>query len=359
MERRFPQDVATPAETALPVSNPVLVEVTRGELVESFHRGAIAIASASGEMHLEIGDTTTAIYPRSAIKLIQALPLVESGAVARFGFDNKALALTCASHNGEEEHIDCARHMLEVIGLDEDALECGSHRPMLKAATARLHAHGIKPGALYNNCSGKHAGMLALAVHLGIDPKGYVRRDHRVQQNVAEVISEMTEADLVNAPCSTDGCSVPTYAIPLRALAYAFARVADPAGLGRVRAGAVRQLTSACMAEPFMVAGTGRFCTKITEAFRGKILAKTGAEGVFCACLPGRGIGISVKCVDGATRAAEIMMANVLAALVKPEDGDTAVLGGLARASQYNWNRIHVGELRPSAEFTSLLAGLA
>ncbi len=350
--------------TTLSKLDPILIEVTRGnfegsDFVESRHRGAIAIVRANGEIFAEIGDVTKLVYPRSAIKLVQALPMVESGAAVHFGFGARELTLACASHNGEDEHVATARHMLELIGLDESAFECGGHAPELKSAQARLNIEGKAPTALYNNCSGKHAGMLALTMHLGIDPKGYSKRDHKVQQEAAQAISEMTEYDLATAPCGTDGCSIPTYAVPLSNLAHAFAKVADPAGLGETRAAAVCRLSEACMSEPFMVAGTGRFCTEVMQAFPGTVFAKTGAEGVFCACLPGTGIGIAVKCRDGATRAAEAMTAAILETLLKPEDDALAVLRSFSHRPLKNWNGIHVGDIRPSDEFQSVLAPLA
>ncbi len=308
---------------------------------------------------LGIGDSSSPIYPRSAIKLLQALPLVESGAADSFRFGNRELALACASHNGEEEHLVTARQMLAAAGLNETALECGTHWPKLNADIERLGAAGVQPDAVFNNCSGKHAGMLALAIHLGIDLDGYSHRGHEVQNAVARAISEMTGTDLDKAHCGTDGCSIPTYAIPLAALAHAFAKVADTAGLGKTRGAAVQQLADACMTEPHMVAGTGRFCTKIMEAFPGRVFAKTGAEGVFCACLPGRGIGIAVKCSDGATRAAEAMTAAILAVLLGAEGDGRGVLVSYAGAKLLNWNNIPVGDIRTTAEFESALAGLA
>ncbi|MBL4756712.1 MAG: asparaginase [Rhizobiales bacterium] len=344
--------------------DPILVEVTRGDIVgrdfvESYHQGAVAIVRADGEILAEIGDVTKLVYPRSAIKLVQALPMVESGAVNHFGFGAKELALACASHNGEDEHVAAVRHMLELIGLDETAFECGGHAPELKSAQAQLNIDGITPTALHNNCSGKHAGMLALAMHLGIDPKGYSKRGHKVQQEAAQAISDMTEYDLTTAPCGTDGCSIPTYAVPLSNLAHAFAKVADPTGLGESRAAALRRLSEACMSEPFMVAGTERFCTNVMQAFPGIVFAKTGAEGVFCACLPGTGIGIAVKCRDGATRAAEAMTATILEALLKPEGDALTVLRSFSHRPLENWNGIHVGDIRPSEELQSALAHLA
>ena len=174
-----------PSGTTLPTPDPVLIEVTRGDLVESRHRGAVAVSTPAGDLLFECGDAKSAIYPRSAIKLLQALPLVESGAADRFGFGNRELALACASHNSEEIHLATVRQMLAASGLDEAALECGTHWPKLNADIERLGADGHRPDAAYNNCSGKHAGMLALAVHSGFDPKGYSRRDHDVQKLVA------------------------------------------------------------------------------------------------------------------------------------------------------------------------------
>lgn len=341
----------------MPTPDPVLVEVTRGDQVESVHAGAFVIADASGGIRTKAGDTDRPVYPRSAIKLLQALPLVESGAANRFDFDQMALALACASHNAEQKHRDVASAMLAAAELSEDDLECGPHMPRRDEDAADLHRAGDQPSRLYNNCSGKHAGMLAYATHLGIKTRGYVEPDHQVQQDVALAVSEMTDHDLTRAHRGTDGCSIPTYGVPLHKLAHAFARVADPVGLGETRTQAINALVQACLSEPFMVAGTERFCTEVMSAFKGSVFVKTGAEGVFCGCLPGQGIGFAIKCRDGANRAAEAITAAIIGALMTPDKVQQQALTKFSNAPITNWNGATVGALRPSPDLASALAG--
>jgi L-asparaginase II len=204
------------------MNNPILVEVLRGSLVESRHRGAVAVADADGGAVLAIGDVTTPIFPRSAVKALQALPLVETGVADAFGFGDEELALACASHSGEAGHVAGVTRMLTKAGLDAAALRCGAHWPMAQPALVALARTG-EPSALHNNCSGKHAGFLCVACAKGIDHVDYWRPRHPVQREVRAVLEDMTGAALSDDRCAIDGCSVPTWAIPLQNLAHAFA----------------------------------------------------------------------------------------------------------------------------------------
>jgi L-asparaginase II len=305
------------------MTNPVLVEVTRGDRVESRHRGAVAVVDARGKSMISIGDVGAAIYPRSAVKAIQALPMVESGAADAFGFHARELALSQASHGGEPDHVAGVAAMLAAIGLDESALECGTHAPSHAPSAAALIKAGKAPSQLHNNCSGKHANFLALARHLGHDHHGYIGAKHPVQVAVGEALATMTGASHGPENCGTDGCSIPTYAVPLSSLGLGFARFASGIGLERSRAEAARRIYQAAVSEPYYVAGTGRFCTDMTKALQGAALIKTGAEGVFCAAFAGLGLGVALKIDDGATRAAEAVMAAVVARLL-PEHEEGA-----------------------------------
>jgi L-asparaginase II len=330
------------------MSNPVLVEVTRGPLVESRHRGIVAVVDGDGASVLELGDVSTPVFPRSAVKVMQALPLVETGAADAFGFGDKELALACASHSGEPKHIEMAASMLARAGLDHSALECGSHWSSQQPVLIAQARSGVQPTALYNNCSGKHSGFVCTACHMGIDHAGYVGYDHPIQAQIRDVMESLTGTSLGTDICGTDGCSIPTYAIPLDRMAHGFAKLATGNGLGRERAKAANRLFAACMAEPFYVAGTNRFCTRLMELVPGRIFAKTGAEGVFCAALPEEGLGIALKCEDGTTRAAEVMVAAVLARLVGNDGTLSARLSELATRTLTNWNGIEVGTVRPA-----------
>jgi len=331
------------------MSNPVLVEVLRGELVESAHRGAVCVVDADGATVLALGDVAQPVFPRSAVKAFQALPLVESGAADRYRFGDQELAIACGSHSGEPAHVTAAERMLARAGLDASALECGAHRPSHHPSADALVRAGRAPSPLHNNCSGKHAGFLCVACHLGVDRHGYVAPEHPVQRAVRATIEELTSTALGEDRCGVDGCSVPTWAVPLKNLAHGFARFGTGHGLDAARAKAAARLRAACAREPFFVAGTGRFATLAMERLGERAFVKGGAEGVFCAALPDHGLGIAVKCDDGAGRAAEAVAAGLLIRLMKLDAGERAVLGRFARPVLNNWNGIEVGRVRPAA----------
>lgn len=331
------------------MANPVLVEVTRGTLVESRHRGMVVAVDGDGKVVFSAGDSDAVVFPRSAVKAMQGLPLVESGAADAYGFGAKALALACSSHSGEPEHAALAGAMLAAAGRDETALECGAHWSFEQSVLIG-QARGLeRPSALHNNCSGKHAGFVCAACHTGTDVDGYVRYEHPVQAEIRGVMESLTGAALGSDTCGIDGCSIPTYAAPLKSLAHGFARMATGTGLAPGRAKASRRLIEACMAEPFYVAGTKRACTRLMQAAPGRIFAKTGAEGVFCAAIPERGIAIALKCEDGATRAAESMVAATLARFFADEPEVHAALMAHADRPMHNWNGVHVGDIRVTA----------
>jgi L-asparaginase II len=330
------------------MTNPILVEVLRGTLVESRHRGAVAVADADGATVLALGDVATPVYPRSAVKALQALPLVETGAADAFGFGDEELALACASHSGEPGHVAGVMRMLAKAGLDAAALRCGAHWPMAQSAVAALARTG-EPSALHNNCSGKHAGFLCVACAKGIDHADYWRPGHPVQREVRAVLENLTGAALSDDRCAIDGCSVPTWAIPLENLAHAFAKFGSGRGLAPERARAAARLRAACAQKPWHVAGTGRFCTEIMQLFGARVFVKTGAEGVYCGALPELGLGIALKCDDGAGRAAQAVMAALIARFLPLGDAERAALMRFERPTLRNWNGIEVGVLRVTA----------
>ena len=329
------------------MTNPVLVEVTRGPVVESRHRGAIVVVDAKGKRRAAIGDAGQPVFPRSAVKLLQALPLVESGTADACGYGPVELALACASHNGEPRHVAVATAMLSKCGRSADDLECGAHMPLDATAARALIRAGAPATAIHNNCSGKHAGFIGLACHLGIDPKGYVEPGHEIQREVTAALAATTGATLGAENRAVDGCSIPTYAIPLDGLALAFARIVTGEGLPPQRAAAALRLADACMAEPWFVAGTGRFCTDVMSAFTGRLLLKTGAEGVYCAAIPELGLGIALKCEDGTTRAAEVMMAAMIASLLPMTEPERALFADRLTPAIESRKGRRVGEIRP------------
>ncbi len=347
-------------------SNPDLVHALRGGIVESSHRGAIAIVDGDGALVAALGDIHRPVFPRSACKLLQALPLVAGGADQALGLTDAELALACASHGGEPGHTVTAARMLAKAGLDVTALECGAHWPSNDAAMKALARLTDNPGALHNNCSGKHAGFICLGCLLaraaGREPaefvRGYVGREHPVMREVTAALAAATGADLARAPVGTDGCSIPTYAIPLRQLAHGFARVATGIGLSAGHARAARRLRQAVAASPFHVAGSGRFDTRVMQRLGERVCCKVGAEGVYCAALPEAGLGVAIKIDDGNNaRAAEVVMAAVIEARVAlADDGERNFLRSLSDLALVNWNGIEVGRLQASAGLRAALA---
>jgi L-asparaginase II len=327
------------------MSNPVLVEVLRGSLVESRHRGAVAVADADGATVLAIGDVASPIFPRSAVKALQALPLVETGAADAYGFGDEELALACASHSGEPGHVAVVTRMLAKAGFDAAALRCGAHWPMAQSAVAALVRSG-EPTALHNNCSGKHAGFLCDACIMKVDSAGYWRPQHPVQRQVRAVLEDLTGAVLSDDRRAIDGCSVPTWAIPLQNLAHAFAKFATGHGLGSERARAAARLRAACAQKPWHVAGTGRFCTEIMQLFGARVFVKTGAEGVYCGALPEQSLGIALKCDDGAGRASQAVMAALVARFLPLSDAERSALTRLVCPTLRNWNGMEIGKLK-------------
>ena len=301
-----------PGHSPLPL-NPVLVELRRGAVVESFHRGAVA-AFAAGRLIETVGDCGRPVYPRSALKPIQALPLVESGAFAAFGLGGEELALAAASHSGTPRHTERVAAWLSRLGLDAGALECGAHPPADADTAARLTASGQPPSPLHNNCSGKHTGFLTIARHLDIPTAGYIGRRHPVQALVEAAIADMSGCDPVAAPCGIDGCGIPVFGLPLTGLATAMAGLADPSRRSPARRAAAAAIVAAMAAHPELVAGPGKACTEMMARMPGIVL-KGGAEGVYVAIVPSRGLGVAVKIDDGAGRAAEMAIAAALVRL--------------------------------------------
>ena len=334
------------------MANPVLVEVLRGERVESAHRGAVAVCDASGKALLEIGDVSLPVFPRSAVKSIQALPLVESGTADALGFGDRELALACASHKGEAAHVELAQLMLAKAGLDENALECGWHWPGDHDATITLARSGQSPTQLHNNCSGKHSGFLCTCRHIGLAHRDYVAFEHPYQATLREVMEDVTDTPHDAANSAIDGCSIPTYAVPISNLALGFAKMATGERLSAGRAKAAKRLFSACMAEPFFVSGSGAADVSLMQAAPGRIFVKTGAEGVYCAAVPELGLGIALKCDDGAGRAAEAIVAAMLAKLLKSDEALSARFDELARPTIPSRKGVPIGKVRPTEILT-------
>jgi L-asparaginase II len=320
-------------------ANPVLAEILRGPIVESQHRGAYAVVDSRGRLIQSSGDIRRPVFPRSAVKAFQCVPVIESGAADHFGLNDEEIALCCASHSGESEHVRVANAILRKAGLDENALECGAQWPERMDDCAALIRKGEGHRAIHNNCSGKHAGMLLLAKHLGAPLSGYVKKDHPVQQAIAKALDKYCDADTRNAPQGIDGCSVPTWALPLENAARGFAKLfAAGNSVGERIAKAVQN-------NPFLVAGTGKFDTRIMQAVP-RLFIKYGAEAFYCGAIPHAGLGFAMKIDDGAARAVEVAIAQMLSKLDIWTVEETSAIYAFTHSTIRNWRKFEVGETR-------------
>jgi len=286
------------------------IEATRGELVESVHRVSVAVVDASGRLIAESGDPDLVTFWRSAAKPFQAMPLVADGAAERFGLDQRELALCCASHSSEPEHLAVTDSILGKLGLTEQALACGPHTPLSSAVAEDALRKGLKITPRWSNCSGKHSGMLALALHHGWPVEGYNRAGHPVQERILDEVVRWTGVDREDVFSSIDGCNTVCFALALRGMAMAYAR------FGADESRPAVTLRDAMTRQAYMVGGTGRPCTDLMTAFHGGLIAKIGAEGVYSAALPRHGLGISLKAEDGDMRSAPIALVAVLVQLL-------------------------------------------
>lgn len=316
-----------------------MVEIWRGTMLECVHRGHAVVCDAKGDILLAWGNPDQQILPRSACKMVQALPLLESGAAK--GLNTECMALACASHQGAALHIERVGQWLSEMGAQESDLRCGVHAPW-DAEQKRLCQDG---GAtqLHNNCSGKHAGFVMLNRHLGAGPD-YVETDHPVQTMVRNTFEELIGED--SPGYGIDGCSAPNFGCTVHGLGRAMAFFANAHHHSGARAQAAAQLTQAMMAHPDLVAGEGRACTELMRAATQPAVIKTGAEGVYSAILPEQGLGVAVKITDGAKRASECVIAAILVKLgVLPPD-HPATLRRM-QAPQFNARKIETGLIRP------------
>lgn len=321
-----------------------LAEVWRGPFQESHHVGHAVICDGSGQILSAWGDPDAIVLPRSSSKMVQALPLLTSGAAEARGLTSEQLALACASHQGARIHVDRVNRWLSDLGLDDDALCCGpqvSRDTDLKLEMIRAHQ---TPCRVHNNCSGKHAGFLTLAQHLGAGPD-YVDPDHPVQRACRDAFQTVT--DQVSPGFGIDGCSAPNFATTMHGMARAMAWFATSGQRSDTMSAAATRLVDAMHTHPELVAGEGRACTRLMRVANEPVALKTGAEGYFIAILPTRGLGVAVKASDGATRAAECAIAALLVRLEVVDANDPEVKAFLNPAVR-NWDGMVTGEIRPA-----------
>ncbi|MGQ0612625.1 MAG: asparaginase [Planctomycetaceae bacterium] len=301
----------------------VLVTLTRSGLAESEHRGAYCVLRG-GRVERSRGDLDAATYFRSSCKPVQALAVVESGAADRFGLTEEELALTVGSHDGSPHHAETAASILRKAGAGPELLRCGGHPPLGKETAEDYLRRGIKPGRIHDNCSGKHAGMIAAARALGADPTAYADAGHPVQRRNLDNIALYAGVAAAAVRVGTDGCAAPTFAVPLRAMALLAARAADPYDLPEAKAAASRRIRDAVIRHPDMIAGPKRFDTRVIRAGKGKLLSKMGAEGVLLIGVAGERMGIAIKIADGGERAVNAVAAALLVDLGLCERADLA-----------------------------------
>jgi L-asparaginase II len=302
------------------------VAVRRGGRVESVHQVAACAADVDGEIVLKVGTVETPVFLRSSAKPFIAAAAVREGVLERFGFGERELAVMCASHNGEPAHVELVAAMLERIGARESDLACGVHPPSYEPAAAALAAHGERPSQLHHNCSGKHAGILALAKLLGAPFEGYLEPAHPAQRLILALCERVSDDVFEGDKLAVDGCGIPVYATTLRKAAVSFARFATLRGVDDADATALARVGAAMASEPWYVAGTGRFDTDLMRATGGRIVGKAGAEGVHCDALLDAGLGVALKVIDGTRRAAPPATLAVLDALRALEPAARAAL---------------------------------
>jgi L-asparaginase II len=332
-----------------------LVRITRGPLTECEHRGHIAVVDTEGKLLYRAGDPDTVTFARSAAKPLQTIPVVEDGAADAFGLTGEELALLCASHNGEPMHVETAARILSKIGHDASFLQCGAHYPFHRPTANEMRAHGEKPTSLHNNCSGKHSGMLALAVAMQAPLETYLSPEHPVQRRMLAAVSEMSGVPSDRIAIGVDGCGVPVFGMPVTALAVAYARLGRPDALADPRREACKRIVGAIRSHPAHLAGEDRFDTQLVRATGGRIIGKMGAEGVFAMSVPERGWGIAVKIGDGAQRALYPTAAETLHQLGLLSDEELVPLADFHRPVLRNWQGTEVGAVIPDFRLTPVL----
>jgi len=329
-----------------------LAHVMRGEVLESVHFGDIVVADTSGTDRCVAGEGERYAFYRSSAKPLQALAVIVSGAAERFGFGDPEIALCCASHCGSQEHTAIVTGMLQRIGLHGADLQCGVHPPDDSAERARLAATGEAPGPLHNNCSGKHAGMLATCLALGADIGTYLKPSHPLQQMNLRHIAESSRVAPEDIRIAEDGCGAPTFALPLRGIATSFARLASPEGLAPELVAAAEWIKRAMLAFPHLVGARDTFAEKLMAATYGdpaapkRVVLKGGAEGLICAGLPESGLGIAIKISDGSHRAHPPLLLEVLRRLGVLEPQDEAELAPYIAPIVTNAHGHAVGEIK-------------
>jgi len=331
----------------------LLVEVSRNGTVESRHFGAAVVCDVNGNVVESWGDSEQLIFPRSALKPMLAIHLLESGASDHYSLSDAELSLACSSHQGEAIHQDLVASWLKRLGLTEEHLACGPGLPEDTESAHKLLASGQKGCRIHHNCSGKHTGFLTTALHLNLPLDDYHLLEHPLQQLSLDILSDLAGVDLNQYPMGIDGCGLPAPTMPLVQLACATARFANPVDLSDTRAKAIYRLHEAITNEPLYVAGHGTVVSELNEVTKGAVLAKTGAEGIVTAALPKQGLGIALKIADGSERARSVALLAILDHLNVLSDEEKQKLASHITPTIVNSRGITVGEIRPAASWLS------
>jgi L-asparaginase II len=339
------------------------IEVIRADIIESIHHAAIAVADPRGGLVASLGSPETKTYMRSSAKPFQVLPLLEADGVSAFGLTLEEIAVICASHSGTDSHVHTIVSIQEKIGVSEADLLCGVHPPLDLETADRIIKEGVEPTPNRHNCSGKHSGMLALARLIGASLDDYILPEHPVQERILKALGEMCDLERDQIHLGVDGCSVPTFAVPLKSAATAFARLADPEHLSKARAEACRTIWRAMTSHPDMVAGPGRFDTALMNTANGLILTKGGAEGyqgisiapgVLSEGSPALGVALKIADGDRGGRARSIVALKVLKDLGAMRKFQMDALSQFDERDIYNWRGIKVGQLKAGFELKVL-----
>lgn len=340
---------------------PVVMELTRGSLVETVYRGDAAVVDGSGRLLFQVGDGKKVTFWRSAAKPIQALPILQTGAADAFGFRTEHLAIFAASHNGEPIHVQTVNEALQMAGLSHELLQCGAHSPFDRPSAEALKAVGAEPQTVHNNCSGKHTGMLALAAHLGLSLADYLDPQSALQRRILADLADVVGLAPDQIVLGTDGCGVPVFGMPLANMAYAYARLAGPDHMPPTRRQAAQRMRDAMMRHPYLIGGRKRICTELMSLEGGRFIAKSGAEGVYSVgILPEAaaaspvlrkagavgGVGITVKVEDGNSDARHLMVVEILRQLGLLTEQDLSALVRYRPGPIHNWAGTEVGQRR-------------
>ncbi|WP_374073910.1 asparaginase [Bdellovibrio bacteriovorus] len=324
---------------------PLVVEVLRGPVVESLHSVMAVVVNEIGNVSQYWGNPQFLTMPRSAIKMLQTLPLIESGAADKYGLDDKLIALACASHRGEKDHLAALQQWMEKVSIKESAYVCGPHLPYDEASAHDMIRKGQKPTVLCNNCAGKHSAIITTCLHLGEDPAGYEKYEHNAQKRLRKVLTETMRFDHSKTAYGVDGCGIPTYAVPLQSMAVGMSSLINPKETPARKAAAERILR-AVRSFPFYISGSDNFATAVIEKSQGRAIVKGGAEGVFCGVLPEKRVAFAIKASDGASRAAQVAAASLLLQLGGLNETEFKALAKYTQPSVTNWKGDVVGQMR-------------